>query len=140
MFRPVAFTGRAVEALIGTFVNVALLVNAAENFLHYFFMTFFRGADKIIIADIEFLPEILETGYDFVRVFDRLNASLFGFLLNLLAVLIRTGQKEYFLTGQTMETGNSVSNGRAVSMADMQFGTGIVNRGCDIKGFLGCHL
>ena len=139
MLRPVAFARRTVKALIGTFIDIALGIDAVEDLLDHFLMTFLRRADKVIIADVQALPEVLETSHDLIRVLDWLDSCFFGLLLDLLTMLIRARQEEYIITGQTLEPGNRVRNGRAVSMTDMQLGTRIVDRGRDIKWFLFCH-
>ena len=54
------------------------------------------GADEPVIADVHQLPQILDALGAFDDVVDELlrrNAGLFGFQLNLLAVLIGAGQE-----------------------------------------------
>ncbi len=135
MLSPVAFAWSAVKASVGTFVNIPLGVNAAEDFLHNLLVTLFRGADKIIIGDIQQLPQVLETSHDRVYVFNRGNALLLSLLLNLLAVLVTAGKEENILPCQTVEAGYRVGNGGAVSVADVQLGTRVINWGSDIEAF-----
>ncbi len=135
MLSPVAFAWSAVKASVGAFVNITLGVNAAEDFLHNLLVTLFRGADKIIIGDIQQLPQVLESCHDRVYVFNRGNALLLSLLLNLLAVLVAASQEENILPCQTVETGYRVGNGGAVSVADMQLGTRVINWGSDIEAF-----
>ncbi len=58
--QPESFTGGAIPAFIGGFINIPLIVYFLKNCLNYFVMAFFRRPDKIVIADAEFFPQHLE--------------------------------------------------------------------------------
>ena len=135
MLSPVAFTWSAVKAGVGTFVDISLGVNAAENLLNHLLMTLFCGADKIIVGDIQQLPQILEAGYDRIYIFNRGNALFLSLLLNLLAVLIAAGKEENILPCQTVEAGHRVGNGGTVGVANVKLGTRVINWGSDIEAF-----
>ena len=95
-------------------------------------MAFFCRADEVIIGDVEFFPELLEEGDDFVDVFNRFDAFCFGCTLDFLAVFIRAGQEKDVVAAQTVEPCQRVGNGRAVRVPDVKFGTWIVNRCCNV--------
>ena len=98
-FQPEAFTRRTVQTFVCSFIDVAFFVNAAENFLHNFFMTRLRCADEIVVGDVEHFPEVLETGNDFVYVFNRRNTLFLRFLFDFLSVLVGTCQEKYVEVG-----------------------------------------
>ena len=102
-------------------------------------MPFFCRPDKIIVRNVEAFPQILEQCYDAIDVFERRHAFGFGSALYFLAVFIGTGKEKYVIAAQTMETRQGIGNGRAIRMADMQLGTGIVNGGGNKILFLLCH-
>ena len=128
MLRPVAFTRCTVKSLIGSLVDIALGIDAAENLLHDLFMTRLGRANEIIIRYIQAFPEVLETGYNAVNILDRRNALFLRLALDFLSMLITAGQKEYIITSQTLETCNGVRYSCTIGMPDMQLGTRIINR------------
>lgn len=95
-------------------------------------MAFFRRADKVIIRDIQFFPQLLEERYDFIDVFDGLNTFFFSSPLNLLAVFVRAGQEKDVIAAQAVEPSQRVGNRRAVRVPNVKFGAWIVNRCGDI--------
>ena len=103
VFRPVALARRAVEAFVGTLVDVTLRVDAVEDLLHDALVALLRRADEVIVADVEAFPEILEARHDLIDVLDWRDASLFGLLLDLLAVLVRARQEEDIVADEAME-------------------------------------
>ena len=132
IFRPEGFAWHAVPAFILALVNIALIIGALEEHLHDLFMTFLGGADEVIIGNIELLPQLLEHAYDLIRVLDRRDTGFLCLLLDLLSVLIRSGQEKDIIAVKTLETSHAVSDGCAVCMPDVQLRAGIVNRRGDI--------
>ena len=53
---PETFTRRAIKSLIGPLVNIPLVINPAENLLHYLLMTLLGGTEKIVIGNIQHIP------------------------------------------------------------------------------------
>ena len=134
--RPVAFAGRAVESSVFAFVNVALRLGAAEEFLHHAMMARLAGAQEVVVGDMEPLPKRLEARDNLIHVFDGRHAFLFGGLLDLLPVLVAAGQEEYVVPRQALEPRHGVGNRRAVSVPDMQFRARIINRRRYVKRFI----
>ena len=132
IFRPEGFAWHAVPAFILALVNIALIIGALEEHLYDLFMTFLGGADEVIIGNIEFLPQLLEHAYDLIRVLDRRDTGFLCLLLDLLSVLIRSGQEKDIIAVKTLETSHAVSDGCAVCMPDVQLRAGVVNRRGDI--------
>ena len=133
IFRPKRFVGRAIPAFVLRFIDIAFIIGFLEQRLHHFRMAFFRRADKIIIGNIQFFPQLLETGHDMIDVGLRRDASFFGFALNFLTVFIRTRQEKYIFAFQAVVPRQDVGERCAVGMTDMQLRARIVNRRRYIK-------
>ena len=91
------------------------------------------------MGNIQFFPEFFEKGNDTVNIFFRLHPFAFSDTLDFLAMFIRSGGKKDVIAAETMEPGQGVGNSRAVRVADMQFGTRIINRGGNKILLLFCH-
>ena len=133
---PVAFTRRAVQACISSLVNIPLVINAAENLLHYLLMAFFRGADKIVIGDVQHFPQVLKACHDRIYIFNWRNPLFLCLLLDFLPMLVAAGQEEYIIPCQAVEACHRVGNSGAVSVTDVQLGTWIVDWRSDIETFV----
>ena len=135
MLSPIAFTWSTIKAGIGPLVNIPLGINTAEYLLNHLFMTLLCGTNKIIIGNIQQLPEILKACYDRIYIFNWRNALLLSLLLNLLTMLITACQKENILICQTMKSSYRICNGGAVSVPNVKLGTRVINWGSNIKTF-----
>src|SRR5699024_8167879 len=74
-----------------------------------------------------------------VNILYRGNTHLRSFTLNLQTMLVTAGQKKDVFALGTMITGHGIGDSRTVSMTDMQFIAGIIDRGGDIKRWF-CHM
>ena len=138
--RPERLAGRAVQAFILAFVDVALLVHLHEDFLDALDMAFLGGADEVVIGDLHGRPQILDACDDFVDILLRRDAGLFRLLLDLLAVLIGAGQKSHIVPQRTLEPGHRVRHDGAVRMPDVQVVTGVIDRCRNIiRSFIFTH-
>ena len=68
---PEALAGRAVPALVGALVDVALVVHLHEYFLHAPYVARLGGADKVVAGDLHGLPQFLDARDDMIDVFLR---------------------------------------------------------------------
>ena len=131
--RPEALAGRAVPALVFRLVNVALVVQLAEDLLHRLDMAVVRGADEIVVLDVHQLPQVLDPGDNPVHILlGRLSQGL-RLLLDLLAVLIGSGQEKHVVSRQLLEPGHGVRRRGAVGVPDVQIVGGIVDRRGDVE-------
>ena len=131
--RPEGFAWGAVPALVFALIDIALIVQFAENLLHRLHMAFIRRADEVAIVDIHQLPELFDAIYDVIHVFLRGHASLARLALDLLAMLIRAGQEEHIVARHLLESSHRVRRSRTIAMADMQIIARIINRRCDVE-------
>mgnify|MGYP007134721613 CR=1 FL=1 len=99
-------------------------------------------ADEAVIADVHQFPQILDALGAFDDVVDELlrgDACFFGFQLDLLAVLIGTGQELDIVALQALVAGHGVGGHGAVGVADVQLIAGVIDRRSDVEFFL-IHL
>ena len=122
--------------LVGTLVNISALVELGEDLLHRLYVLFVSGTDKLIVADVEIVPSALDHVRNAVHELLRSNASLFGLVLDLFAVLVGTRQKEHVIALQALESCDTVRKDRLVYVADMGLAGGVGNGGGHIKLFL----
>ena len=106
-------------------------------------MARFGGADEVVIGDIHLPPQVSKPIHDFGGIFQRSDAQTFGGTLNFLTMFIRAGQKTHLIAVAAFKTCNGIGNRGTVGVTDMQLCTGVINRGCNVIGFLlsrVCHL
>ena len=118
-FRPKAFAGGAVQALISALVDVPFVVKVLENFLDFPFVVVIGGADEVVIGDVHQVKLFLDdAGHPVHKLF---GGNAFGFCLQLvfLAVLVGAGLEENIVPFQTFEAGNTVRQHNLIHVADM---------------------
>ena len=135
--RPEAFAGRTVHSFVLGLINIPLLIELAEDLLYDLHMPLFCGADKIIVLNVHKLPEILRLRHDLVHILDRGHARFGSLLFDLLAVLIRTGQKICVVSLHLSEPGHGVRSHGCIGVADGHVAGRIIDRRGDVEGFLG---
>ena len=131
-FQPVGFAGYAVQAFVVLFIDVALFKNFGQNVLNNFVVTFFAGADEVVVGNVQFIPQLFEVSDDGINVFNGGNAFFLSFALNFEAMFVTAGEEENFFAFCAVETSQGICNGGAVSMTNVQFVTGVVNGGGNI--------
>ena len=136
VFRPEGFIRRTIPAFVFRFINITVIKGTLHQILNHSFMSRLCCPDKNIVRYIQTLPQIFKQGYNAVYILDGLHSLCFGSPLNFLTVFVRPGYKKSIVTAQTMKSGQGIGNCRAIRMADMQFSTGIINRGSNIISFL----
>ena len=134
------FAGSAVPALIVTLVNVALLVQFLENVSNRTLVIIVGGADEMIVGGVHQIPDAADLAGHTVHVFLGLNAGVSGLILDLLTVLIRTGEKMHVVAALPLVAGNSVGHDYLIGVAEMRLGGCVGDGGCDIKLLVVCHF
>ena len=136
---PEGFAGGAVHAFVSALVDVALLIERAENFLNDLFVPLLGGADEIVVLDLHQLPQFLGVSHDFVHVRLGRHALFSGLALDLLAVLVGAGEEVSIIAGQALEPGHGVGGHGGVGVADVHVARGIVDGGGDVVGLFLVH-
>ena len=86
-------------------------------------MVIVSGADEAVVGDVHQLPQIPDAPgafHDAVHELLGSDAGLVGLLLDLLAVLVGTGEEHDVLALQSVIPGQSVGGHGAVGVADVQ--------------------
>ena len=121
--RPEGLAGSAVLALIGALVDVALVIHPLEDPLDGLHMVIVSGADEAVVGDVHQLPQIPDAPgafHDAVHELLGSDAGLVGLLLDLLAVLVGTGEEHDVLALQPVIPGQGVGGHGAVGVTDVQ--------------------
>ena len=136
---PERLARRAVFALVRALVDVAVFIHFAENLLDCRDMIIVRRADKTVVGDVHQLPQIenaLLARDDVVDKLLRGHAGCLCLFFDLLTVLVGAGQEHDVVALQALVARHRVGRDGAVGMTDVKLCRRIVNRRCDIKGFL----
>ena len=129
----VVLATNAVEARVRVFVNKAVVVDRGKKLLHAFVVSWFSGANEVVITDPECVPGFAESCRRGVRPGLWRNAILFCSVSNLLAVFICTGEEFGLVTNKSVPPGHSVSVHRAVGVAYVWCVIDVINRRSDIE-------
>jgi len=135
---PERLAGRAVLALVGALVDVAVLIHLFKDLLDGRHMVVVGRADEAVVGDVHELPEIEDALFSRDDVVDELlrrDAGGLGLGLDLLAVLVGAGQKHHVVAPHALVARHRVGRHRAVGVADVQLVAGIIDRRGDVEGF-----
>ena len=135
-FGPEALARLAVHALVGAFIDVALLVQPGKDGLHALDVVVVGRADEPVIGDVHHLPQVLDRGHNGVHIFFGRHALGGGLVLDLLAVLVGAGQKHHVVAFGALVAGDGVAGHRRVAVADVQLVAGVVDGGRNVKLFV----
>ena len=105
---PEALAGRAVETLVGTLVDIALLVKLFENLLHLLLMVGLGGSHKAVIGRVHEVPDSLDLRGDLIHIGLRRHAGILCLALNLLTVFIGTGLEVDVKVLFSLKAGNRI--------------------------------
>ena len=132
------FARGTVHSFVMSFVDISLIVQLFENLLYLFFMIIICGTDELVIRSVHQIPDSLDLCRYVIYIFLRCDACFFGFQLDLLTVLIRTGLEEYIVSLLSFEASDTVCQYDLVGITDMGLAGCVGNRRCHIKFFF-CH-
>ena len=120
--------GDRIPAFILARVDVALRLQAPEDFRDDFFVARLGGPNKVIVGDIQILPAVPEPLRDSVRERLRRHALFGGGIGDFLRVFVRAGQEEDPLAAQPVEAGQRIAQQRRRRRADMGDAVDVVDR------------
>ena len=131
----VHFVGNAVLSRIAAFVDVAVLAELAEQGLHTLLMTFFGGANEVVVGEAHPIPQGAKFCRNFVSKLLRGLAGSSGGALDFLPVFIRARQEIRVIPEHAMAARNGVAGNGRVRMADVGTGIDVIDRGRDVELF-----
>ncbi len=129
----VKLVGDAVLAGVGSFVDVSVVANFAPEGLHAFFVAGRGGADEIVVLQAHAIPEGAELGGDFVGELLRRFVRGLGCALDLLSVLVGTGQEPGVVSEHAVAAGDGVAGDGGVGVSDVGMRVDVVDRGRDVE-------
>jgi hypothetical protein len=97
-------------------IDIPIVINLLENLLDDLLVPGIGCPDKIIIGNVQPGPQIPKQPADMVGVFLGRLAVLLGGLNDLVAVLVRTGQKKGRVPCQTMEPTLGISDNSGITV------------------------
>ena len=123
------FTPETVTTLIFAEINITLIVYSPEHLLHNGYMISIRCSNKVIVADIQFRPQIPELFADFVDIGPGTQVFIFGRADDLVAMLVRTGKEKGFRPSHGMKPADDICDNRCIGMTEVRSCIHIIN-GC----------
>ena len=112
----VGLAGHAVQAAVCIKFNIAVVVAGLKKFLHAHTVALFRGANEVIVTDIQFPPGFSEEGSDGIGKSLGRQASGVGGLLNLQTVFICASEKVHIVADEAVPACQSVTDNCGVRM------------------------
>ena len=125
----------AVLSGVAALVDVAVLAELAEQGLHAFLMTFFGGANEVVVGEAHPIPQGAKFCGYFVGKLLRGLAGSSGGALDFLAVFIRARQEIGVVAEHAMAARNGVAGNGRVRMPDVRTGVDVIDRGRDVELF-----
>ena len=116
---PERLAGGAVPVLVLPQVDVAVVLDPAEEFLHRLPVRRLGGAHETGVGDVEHFPQVLEAGHHPIGQVDGALAPLGGRLLHLLTVLVGAGEEEHLPSGRALVAGQGVAGHGGVGVTDV---------------------
>ena len=92
-----------------------------------------------VVADVQQLPQILDGGYDLVHILLGGHTGVGGLVLDLLAVLIGTGQEHDVIALHPLEACQCVAGDSGIAVADVQFVAGVVDGSGNVECLVLAH-
>ena len=133
------FTLCTVQAFIMSFINIALLIEAAEDLLDLNLMVRVCRTDKSVIGCIHQVPEALDLGRVLVYELLGCHAGPVGAVLDLLTVFVRTGLEVDIIAVCPFVAGDGVRQNDLVAVADVGLAGCVGDRRCNVVFTLVLH-
>ena len=133
--RPEGLAGLAVLALVDALVDVAVVVHLLKNSLDSRHMVVVGGADEAVVGNVHQLPQIQHaplTGDDVVHELLGGHACGLGLVLDLLAMLVGSGEEHDVVALKPLEARHGVRRHGAVGVADVELGGRVIDGGGNV--------
>ena len=135
-FRPKTFARRAVPTFVTAFVYVAAVQQLLVYFLHRGFVVVVGSADKLVVGDVQYLPQVDDLVVQLVhKLFGRYACRL-RTLLHLLSVFVGACKVKHVVAVHALEACDCVATNCGVAMSDVEVAATVVDWGGDVKSFL----
>ncbi len=128
------FTIVAIKAAVLPKVDVAALVDPAEDLLDHPHVVGVGGADETIVADVQFVPSLAELGADAIHKLLNRQAGPAGRLYHLVAVLVGAGLEAGLHPQEAMKPGQGIGHHRGIGMAQVGLGVDVIDGSGEVVG------
>ena len=125
-------TGRIPVGLLA-FVDEALVEKLLQELLDDLLMPRFGRADVVVVRDVQVSQHALEDRGDLIDEHLRLDAALQGRLLDLLAMLVESGDEVDWAAAHAHVPGDHVGEDFLVGMAEVRRAVGVVDGRGDVE-------
>ncbi len=123
----------AVRALVAALVDLALVVQVLDELLDAVRVPLLRGADEVVVRDLQVLPERLPRfGDELVGPLLRADAVRLRGAHDLLTVLVRAGEVPHLLAALAVPAGEHVACDGRVGVAQVRSVVYVINGGGDV--------
>ena len=117
---PERLARRAVQSFIGSLVDIALIIQALEDLLHLPLVIRIRGADELIIRNIQQIAQSPDRPCHLVYKLLGCNTCLSCLQFNLLSVLVRTCLEKDIVPFLSLKPTDAVRQHDLIIVADMR--------------------
>ena len=124
-FCPEGLTGRAVHSLIGSLVDISLVIELLKYLLHLGLMNLVRGADKLVIGSVQQIAHSLNDPRHLVHKLLGRHPCLLGLQLDLLSMLVGSCLVKDIIAFLPLKPGDTVRHHNLIVVAYMGFPRGI---------------
>ena len=127
-FRPEGLAGGTVKTLVGSLVNISLIVESLKNLLHLLFMVAVRCPDKFVIGNLQQIAELSDHARHIVHKLLGRNSGLLRFQLDLLSMLVGSRLEEHVISLCSFVPCDAVRQHDLIVVADMRLARCIGDR------------
>ena len=126
---------RAIVAVVGSLVEVAVVMELLHEVLDALHVARLRRADEVVVGDVEVAPQLGELRHLTIAPLLRRHAVRSSGLGNLLAMLVHTGEEEHVTAVHARETRGGVGRDGGVRGADVRLAVNVVDGRGYVEGF-----
>ena len=123
----------AVEALVGTELDVARVVDLLQKALHRLVVTGLGRADEVVVGDVEPVPRVAEVPGRLVDQLLRRHALRLGRPLHFQTVLVGAGQIEDLVTAEPAPARENVARDGRVRVTDVRDVVDVIDGSRDVE-------
>lgn len=126
---------RAIVAVVGSLVEVAVVMELLHEVLDALHVARLRRADEVVVGDVEVAPQLGELRHLAVAPLLRRHAVRGSGLGDLLAMLVHAGEEEDIAPVHAGEAGGGVGRDGGVRGTDMRLAVNVVDGRGYVEGF-----
>ena len=123
----------AVKALVVRLVDFPRVVELLQQLLHDLDVARLRRADVVVVGNVQVATELEEKLRGLVAALLRRNAALLRRLLDLLPVLVESGEEMHRLAVHAVKARDRVGEHFLVSVSEVRSAVGVIDGGRQIK-------